>query len=94
MRSLGKGVRCTVHDGSIWIHLDKARVNIPSNILNKSQILMNILSDDTAANGDFVMAVPKEWLRAWAACFCSEGKLKSLRCTDTRDLIKSLLACF
>jgi hypothetical protein len=93
MKSTSEGVRCTVHDGSVWMHLDDSCVEIPASILGDSHTLRNLLTfvDDLAVNRDFTLAVPCEWLKAWAACFCER---KPSRCTDTRDLVNLLMVCF
>jgi hypothetical protein len=94
MTSLSDVVKCTVHDGVVWMHLHDTSVNIPSNVVNESQFLMNILSSvtDTSITNDFSLAAPKEWLEAWASCFCS-GK-KHLRCANLKELVGCLLVCF
>jgi hypothetical protein len=89
MTSLKNEVKCTVHDGVLWMHLDETRVSIPSYLVDESEIMMNMLS---VADTSFTLAAPKEWLEAWASCFCS-GKTR-LRCANLRDLVRCLLVCF
>jgi hypothetical protein len=93
MTSLSDEVKCTVHDGLFWMHLDDTGVNIPSHIVNESQLMMNILSSvaDTSITTDLALAAPKEWLEAWASRYCSGEK--RLRCANIRDLVSCLLVC-
>jgi hypothetical protein len=62
------GVRCTVHDGAVWLYLDNIPVNIPSNLLHKSKTLMGGVSSVTHPSTGFTLAAPEEWLQAWLAC--------------------------
>jgi hypothetical protein len=94
MRRTSEDVRCTVHDGAIWMHLDNTRVNIPPHLLNKSDIFLDVQSSlvDPSITKDFTLAVPKDWLRAWAACCCSEDE--RIRTAEIGDLVNCLLVCF
>jgi hypothetical protein len=87
-------VRCIVHDGAVWMHLDDVRVNIPSRLVNQSQVLMDAMScvDDSSITGEFTLPAQKEWLQGWMACYRSEEE--RLRCADTEDLINCLLVRF
>jgi hypothetical protein len=93
-------VKCTVHDGILWMHLDEKRLEIPSRLVNKSQLLTDMLSSvaDASVTSDFTLAAPKEWLVAWTSCFCSgsgsRSDKKRLSCADVRDLVNCLLVCF
>jgi hypothetical protein len=91
MKSQSDVTRCTVHDGAVWMHLDNARVHIPSHISNKSQILVDALSgvDDNSVSKNFTLAAPKEWLHAWMAC--RGGEEERLRCAGVKDLVNCLL---
>jgi hypothetical protein len=93
MTSSSEQVRCTVHDGAVWMHLDNTRVNIPSHLVNKSQLLRDAMAsdDDTSISRDFTLPAPKEWLQAWMACYGSkEERLKSVH---IQDLVYCLLVC-
>jgi hypothetical protein len=94
MTSLSDGVKCTVHDGVLWMRLHDMRVKVPSGLVNKSQILLNVLSSvaDASIATDMTLPAPKEWLQAWAYCYCSEKN--RLACADNKDLISCLLVCF
>jgi hypothetical protein len=74
--------------------LGDLRVNIPSHLLESSEMLMSLLSfvDDLSIARNIALPVPKEWLKAWAACFCSEKKL--LRKSVIEDVVNCLLVCF
>jgi hypothetical protein len=87
-------VRCTVRDGALWLHLDEVRVNIPSHLVNQSQVLMDTMScvDDSSITGDLTLPAPKERLQAWMACYGSEEE--RLRCASTEDLVNCLLVRF
>jgi hypothetical protein len=75
----------------MWIHLDNARVQIPPDFIHDSQMLLDIQSpvDDHSLTRDFTLDVPKEWLRAWTAFYCSEEK--HLGTADVKDLLNCLL---
>jgi hypothetical protein len=93
MLSSRDAVRCTVDDGAMWMHLDNASVKIPPKLVNKSHILMDALSvTDPSIKRRVTLPAPKEWLQAWAACFCNEEE--SLSCEDIKDLVNCLLVCF
>jgi hypothetical protein len=94
MASSSDVVRCTVHDGAVWIHLDDACVNIPSHLLNKSQLLMDAMScvDDSTITQELTLPAPKAWLQAWISCYGSEAKRP--RRADIHDLVKCLLVRF
>jgi hypothetical protein len=87
-------VRCTVHEGALWMHLDDVRVNIPSRLVNQSQVFMDAMScvDASSITGDLTLGAPKEWLQAWMACYGSEEE--RLRCADTESLVNCLLVRF
>jgi hypothetical protein len=87
------GVRCTVHEGAMWIHLDSESVEIPPNELSKSQVLMDALSvADPSVRRKITLSAPQEWLQAWASCYCSkDGNLGS---KDVEELFNCLLVCF
>jgi hypothetical protein len=74
--------------------LEDVRVNIPSHLLESSKMLMCLLSsvDDLSIARNIALPAPKEWLKAWVACFCSEKKL--LRKSVIRDVVNCLLVCF
>jgi hypothetical protein len=74
--------------------LGAVRVNIPSHLLESSAVLLSLLSsvDDLSISRDIALPVPKEWLKAWVAYFCSEKKL--LRKSVTEDVVSCLLVCF
>jgi hypothetical protein len=92
MSSFRDGVRCTVHNRSMLIHLDNGSVEIPSKLVNSSKVLMDALSVSNPSDKRKVtLAVPKEWLQAWAACYCNEEE--SLRSQNIEDLIHCLLVC-
>jgi hypothetical protein len=93
MSSLKDVVRCTVHDGEMWMHLDNGSLKIPSHLLYKSQILIDALSvTHNAATRKVTVAAPKEWLQAWVVCYCNEDE--SLSCDNIKDLVNCLLVCF
>jgi hypothetical protein len=86
-------VRCTVRDGEMCMHLDDGSLKIPSQLLKKSQILMDALSTaDPSVTRKVTVAAPKEWLQAWVACYCNEEE--SLSCITIKDLVNCLLVCF
>jgi hypothetical protein len=77
----------------MWMHLDNGSQKIPSQLLNKSQILMDALSvAHPSVTRKVTVGAPKEWLEAWVACYCNEEK--SLSCNNTKDLMNCLLVCF
>jgi hypothetical protein len=88
------GVRCTVHDGEVSMHLDHPRVPIPSRILNQSKVLLDTLTSacDSSATKSFTLAAPTEWLQAWVACFVTEEQ--SLGYADDEVLVKCLMVRF
>jgi hypothetical protein len=45
MSSSGDAVRSMVHNGAMWIHLDIVSVKVPDQLLNRSQVLMDAVSD-------------------------------------------------
>jgi hypothetical protein len=94
MSSSRNGVRCTVNDGAVSMHLDNARVDIPPNFVKESQMLLDIQSseDDPSMIRDFSLDVPEEWLRAWTAFYCSEEK--QVGNADVRDLSNCLMVWF
>jgi hypothetical protein len=74
--------------------LRDVRVNIPPNLVESSEILMDFVSsvDDNCINSDFALPIPEECLNAWVAFYCTETKL--LRCSEIRDMVNCLLVCF
>jgi hypothetical protein len=100
MTSSSDEVKCTVHDGVMWMHLDETRLEVPSRLVNESQLLMDILSSvaDASVSSGFTLAAPKEWLLAWTSCYCSGNGSGSyeqrLSCADIKDLVNCLLVCF
>jgi hypothetical protein len=87
-------VKCTVHDGAVWMHLDDGPVHIPSHLLNRSQLLKDALlsSDESSANRDFTLPAPQKWLKAWIACCGSDEE--HLSCADVKDLVNCVLVRF
>jgi hypothetical protein len=82
-----------VHDGAMWMHLDNASVKVPPILVKKSQILMDALSvTNPSITRKVTLPAPKEWLQAWAACYCNEEE--ALSCEDIKDLVNCLLVCF
>jgi hypothetical protein len=76
------------------MHLDDVRVNIPSDLVNKSQVLMNAMScvDDSSSTGHLTLPAPKEWLQAWMACY--GGEQERLRCAGIKEVVNCLLVRF
>jgi hypothetical protein len=75
------------------MHLDNASVEIPPKLVNKSHILMDALSvTDPSIKRRVTLPAPKEWLQAWATCFCNEEEV--LSCEDIKDLVNCLLVRF
>jgi hypothetical protein len=92
MSSSLDAVRCTLHHGAMWMHLDNVSVEIRPQLLEKSPILMNALSAAHPSLARKVtVAAPREWLQSWAACYCNEEQ--SLSNVDVKDLVKCLLVC-
>jgi hypothetical protein len=92
MSSSLDAVRCTLHHGAMWMHLDPVSVKIPSQLLEKSPILMNALSvAHPSVARKVTVAAPREWLQSWAVCYCNEEE--SLTDVDIKDLVKCLLVC-
>jgi hypothetical protein len=89
----GDAVRCTVQDGAMWMQFDNASVKIPPKIVNKNKVLMDTLSvTNPSITGEAItLPAPKEWLQAWAACYCNEEEI--LSCEDI-NLVNCLLVCF
>jgi post-segregation antitoxin (ccd killing protein) len=87
-------VRCTAHEGAVWMHFDELRVNIPSELLEKSKVLKNAVSSmaGTSIAKDFTLAAPKEWLETWVKCYCGE-EVRVSRATNG-DVINCILVCF
>jgi hypothetical protein len=87
-------MKCSMHDDGLWVHLDNARLHVPSDVTCMSEILTDVRSamNDPSITKEFTLSVPEEWLRAWTACYCS-GK-KRLRQAEYRDLVHCLLVCF
>jgi hypothetical protein len=86
------GVRCTVRDGAMWMHLDDLTVQIPPQLLNTSQVLMKAMSVARSSVARKVtLAAPQRWLQAWVGCFCIEEEILSDQ--DTQSLVDCLLVC-
>jgi hypothetical protein len=93
MLSSTDAVKCTVRDGAMWIQLDNSSVEIPEQLLAKSEVLMDALSvAEPSVTRSVTLAAPKEWLQAWVLCYCNEED--SLTSKDMNDLIFCLLVCF
>jgi hypothetical protein len=72
------------------MHLSTSSVPIPSHLLQKSKMLMDVLSAcDTSVTKEFTLAAPTEWLEAWAACF--SNREKSLGGADSEFLVNCLM---
>jgi hypothetical protein len=88
-----EAVRCTVHDGTMSIHLGSESVEIPPHVLNQSQVLLDALSvADPSIRRKVALSAPQEWLQAWVSCFCNEDE--NLGSKDTQELLHCLLVCF
>jgi hypothetical protein len=75
------------------MHFDHGSLKIPSQLLCKSQILMDALSAAPAAVAQkFTVAARKEWLQAWVACYGNQEE--RLSCDHVKDLVNCLLVCF
>jgi hypothetical protein len=86
-------VRCTVHDGALWMHLDNVTVKVPPQLVERSQVLLDALSvTDPSVTRKVTVPAPREWLQAWAVCYCNEEE--SLSCKDIKSLVSCLLVCF
>jgi hypothetical protein len=74
MTSLSKEVNCTIQAGALCMHLDDARVHVPSHILNESKVLLDALASacDHSLISDFTLAAPTNWLQAWVLCYVYE----------------------
>jgi hypothetical protein len=94
MSRLREEVICTVHDGSVCIQLDNVRVDIPSHIWSKSNVLVDAVSSltDSSDTEDFTLAVPTAWLQAWLDCY--GNKAEHLSCASVHNLMNCLLVCF
>jgi hypothetical protein len=85
-------VRCTLHHGAMWMHLDNVSVKVPPQLLEKSPILLNALSvAHPSVARKVTVAAPKEWMQSWAVCYCNQEE--SLSGVDINDLVKCLLVC-
>jgi hypothetical protein len=83
----------SVDDGTMSIQLDSGCVNVPSELFNKSQILLDALSvTHTSGTKKVTLAAPKEWLQAWAVCYCNDEE--NISSEDTTVLVNCLLVCF
>jgi hypothetical protein len=87
------GIRCTVTDGEVWMHLDDTHVHIPSPIVKKSEVLMDASMCESSASGGFTLEAPTEWLHAWVACFVNEEEQQLLRCAARQVLKNCILVC-
>jgi hypothetical protein len=93
MASSGDGVKCTIQNGAVRMHLDDGCVNIPAHVLTKSRFVSDILSSgpDLCVTSDFIVPAPEQWLQAWVARYVSEeGRLG---CADNTDLMNCLMVC-
>jgi hypothetical protein len=94
MASSFDGVKCSIQNGAVRMHLDDGCVKIPAHVLTKSRFLSDALLSvsDVLVTSDFVVPAPEQWLRAWVAGYVSdEGRLE---CVDSTDLINCLKVCF
>jgi hypothetical protein len=94
MKSSGKKVGCTAHEGAVWMHLDNVTVHIPSHLVKKSKVLMDALSSvcESSVTSGFTLDVPIEWMQAWVACCVHEEQ--QLGCEDSEILLNCVLVCF
>jgi hypothetical protein len=93
MASSFDGVKCTIQNGKVRMHLDNGCVNIPAQLLTKSRFLSEVLASfpDLSVTSDFIVPAPEQWLQAWVARYVSEeGRLG---CDDSTDLINCLMVC-
>jgi hypothetical protein len=68
-------------------------VKIPPQLLNESQILMDVMSaEHPSVTRTIALAAREEWLHAWAICCCIEEE--NFRNLDTDDLVNCTLVCF
>jgi hypothetical protein len=76
------------------MHLDDQPVKMSSTLLEKSKMFTDALSSiaDPSIAVDFTLDAPKEWLRAWMACYGSEQE--RLGNADTADLLNCLMVRF
>jgi hypothetical protein len=92
MSSSGDAVRCTVHNGAMWIHMDSVSVKVPEQLMNRSEVLIDAVSvGDASVARTITLAIPKEWLQAWVGCYCTEEE--SLKGKDINVLVNCLLVC-
>jgi hypothetical protein len=83
-------VRCTVHEGEMWMHLDNGSLKIPPKLLIKSKILVDALSvSHPSVTRKVTVAAPKEWLQAWVVCYGNDEE--SLSCDNIKNLVHCLL---
>jgi hypothetical protein len=81
-----------VRDGTMWMHLDNASVQIPPQLIDKSRILMDALSvADPSCIRKVTLAAPREWLQEWVRCYCNDEE--SLVDKKTNSLVSCLLVC-
>jgi hypothetical protein len=82
-----------VRDGAMWMHLDNVTVKVPPTLVKRSQVLLDALSmTDPSVTRKVTVPAPKEWLQAWAVCYCNEEE--SMSCKDIKCLVSCLLVCF
>jgi hypothetical protein len=93
MGNSSKGVRCTAHDGALYMHLDDVRVHIPSHLVNLSRVLLDAQSSevDTSLIIDFTLAAPKTYMQAWVTCFVREAEPLSSAAIEV--LVNCLKVC-
>jgi hypothetical protein len=94
MASSREGATCSVADGKhLSINLPNLRVPIPSNVLDRSTVLTDVLSSactcDSSATKDFRLPVPTEWLESWLSCFVT--KEETLGSADIDLLVNCLM---
>jgi hypothetical protein len=91
MTSSSDGVKCTVQNGTVRVHLGNVGVDIPSHLLCTSKLFMDVLAsvDDPSVGREFTLSVPEEWLQAWVTCYANGEK--RLSCVDIEGLVNCLM---
>jgi hypothetical protein len=94
MASSRDGVKCTIQDGDVRMHLDNGCVSIPAHLLTKSKFLSDVISSasEVSVASDFIVPAPEQWLQAWVDRYVSEAG--RLGFADSTDLIHCLMVCF
>lgn len=68
MAGLHDTIVCTVSDGAVSARLpDGAHVNIPAEIIARSTIISDMVSE-VPYEGDLTLPSPGKWLQAWVQC--------------------------